>query len=356
MSKYWNFDPMTKSIESKDRDIEKKMIQKAIKDSVKRQNASIRTNFDLVIDPINKSMDNTIIGYEKQYLKKVPQNFDFRMQGGKKYGIKSGMAKYLKGGNDYKLKDSTINFLKGGFSPNEIAKNIMNKVFVEPVKRGLRREMEGGAAIRQTKKPTKAQLDKVEELRGKMANNKKQYTDYFKPEYVQQRLEANIWRKGKQGKEKLSEIADLTNDEKMAYSKQQSRRAKNDYNKQMDAYREIQANQKERAEAKQERDWQEEERYRAWEERENARLAKESGGFWDDVTGTFIDGVSGLLPGPLKGITKGAMKGLQSGLKGLGVKKPLSAGQKTYQNKIKYIMQKEGLSFKDALKNLKHYK
>ena len=224
--------------------------------------------------------------------------------------------------------------VKGGL------RNIFDSLIINPIKRGIENELskeynpsEGslypkyrkrGGAEPKKANPTPAQLKKVEELRAKMATNvKPKKTPEQLEALKQKRLEISIWKKSREGKNKLGEINELNNDEKLAYKNQQTRKGKQDYDEQMAKLIEQQAVIQERKEAKQEREWAEEERLRAWNEREDARLAAEAkkGDFWDVATGKLIDVTTGLLPKPIGAIAKGVANEGVKALKGLGVPK-----------------------------------
>ena len=141
-----------------------------------------------------------------------------------------------------------------------------------------------------------------EKIGGKMTND----------EIAEQRLANKMWRNSSEGKQKLDFLKSLSNDEKLAYARLQTKKGKEEYEKRMGDILERRAQEIERKEAK-------EERLRAREEREAKRLADEAnkGNIWDSITKEAIN-LTGKIPG-VGAIMKPVLTETYKGLKGLGV-------------------------------------
>ena len=355
----WDF--VNKNIGNQERNIDKEYINRQLLNSVKQYLTPVKS--DKLVDPLTKSDFDILKKYQEEALRLNPQNLEFRMQGGA-IRAKIPMNHNIgKGSKPYVKKP----VLHGGFSPSSIMKHL----FITPIVRGFnneidrandeleQRRMRGGAEPKLKKSnPTDAQLKKIEELRAKMASNVKPKRDYNAPDVKEKRIAAQVWRKSRAGKEKLADIAEL-NDEEKIYN---ARAVAKQYGKdviapKIEAMKEQRRVEQERKEASDERGWAQQDRADAFYRREDERLAREAkqGNVWDLITGEAIKGVSGLLPKPLGKVVEGVANEGVKALKGLG-KKELSLKQKAHQAKIKMIMNKEKCSFKEALTKLKNYK
>ncbi len=243
-----------------------------------------------------------------------PQNIDFarNIQGA---GRKSGMAKYKK------------QPISGGI--RNISATILKHMFLNPLKKGIQHEL--NQPYRHERGGTKLKDKSPQELE----------------ELNQQKLENSIWKKSRQGKQYIGDLNELTNAEKLANIKKVGREYKSEMQKRADIAQELEEARNERKSAREEREY-------IQNERELARQREANKSIWDTVANEAIGAVASVIPGGklVQTVAKEGLKQAYKGVRGLGRKKPLSVRQKAHQHKIRDVMDKYNLSFKDALKKI----
>lgn len=368
-----SWDIVTNSINNKNNAIINKYVEKQKKDDVLILGSPKNLNGKNSTYSPSKSQLQTVLNLDDEVVRKYPQNWAFRMQGGGNK-IKTGSALFNKnsniiveGGGAYRMRESTKRFLEGGAIDAQFTKK--NK---DPYNEKASESRPFGTMLGDALKyllwdlPKKfggaelsAQQKAYVDMVKKQQTNKKDNSakmDLKEEQMLDQKL--NPLDKKEVARRKM--ISGLTDKQKQAYLRTAKKKGVENYNKQVDEYAkqgEIDRRYNEEREWRntQKGDRQEELDYKAMVKRQAEEKAKEEADKpWYDKLGDLalekgIPALTKLIP--VKELQAPAEKLLNMGvdkMRGNGKRKPSA-----WNLKVKAYINKHNCSMKEALQALK---